>query len=257
MATAKKPSKKPSKKTAAPPAKKPAKKPSKKPVARPTKPEDVLPEADPKRKARYLGLAKEIEAARKDTLHGFDALYEAVAEVLDHELYLDAGYRSRTTWIEEVIKEPVRTVERNARVAKYATADEEARYGVAKLDSALEYVEAVAGGPTKVRLPVRFDALKIPVVGEDGARQKRSLAEATVKDIEAARKALLAAGDNDGASERRSPAERAVLKALRRFASLASVTVSVRDAKLKLGEVALYALGDLRTALGEIELNEE
>jgi hypothetical protein len=33
--------------------------------------------------------------------------------------------------------------------------------------------------------------------------------------------------------------------------------VSVRDAKLKLGEVALYALGDLRTALGEIELDEE
>jgi hypothetical protein len=224
-------------------------------TSKPTGPADVAPKPDPKRKARYAALAKSIKDARKDTLQNFDALYEAIAEVLDHELFLDAGYRSATQWIEEVVKEPARTVQRNARVAKYATPAEEERYGVAKLDSALDYIEAVAGGPTKVPLPVRFDTLKITITDADGTRKKLSLEEASVKDIDAARKQLVAS-DEPAAAERRSPAERAIVKALRKFASLAAVTVSVSDAKLKLGELPLYALDDLRKALANVRLDE-
>lgn len=223
--------------------------------SKPSKPEDVAPKADPKRKARYAALAKSIKAARKDTLSNFDALYEAIAEVLDHELFLDGGFRSASQWIEEVVKEPARTVLRNARVAKYATPAEEERYGVAKLDSALDYIEAVAGGATKVRLPVRFDAIKIATTAADGATKRLSLDEASVKDIEAARKKLVASHEPEEI-ERRSPSERAIVKALREFASLASVTVSVSDAKLKLGELPLYALDDLRKALANVKLDE-
>lgn len=224
------------------------------PEAKPTRPEDVIPKPDPKRKARYAALAKDIKAARMDTLTNFDALYEAVAEVLDHELFLDGGYRSATQWIEAVVKEPVRTVLRNARVAKYATPAEEARFGVAKLDSALDYIEAVAGGPTKVKLPVRFEALEIKSANADGTTRRLSLDEASVKDIDAARKKLVA-GDDEQA-DRRSPAERNIVRELRKFGSLAAVTVSVSDAKLKLGEVPLYALDDLRKALANVKLDE-
>jgi hypothetical protein len=234
-----------------------AKKSAKKSAAssKPAKPADVAPKPDPKRKARYAALAKSIKASRKDTLSNFDALYEAIAEVLDHELFLDGGYRSASQWIEEVVREPTRTVLRNARVAKYATPAEEERYGVAKLDCALDYIEAVAGGATKVRLPVRFDAIKIATTDADGATKKLSLDEASVRDIEAARKRLTAS-DEPEKTERRSPAERAIVKALREFASLSSVTVSVSDAKVKLGELPLYALDDLRRALANVKLDE-
>lgn len=239
-------------------AKKSAKKaPAKRPAAKPTapraeaKPETVTPRADPTRKSRYKALAKQIADAQKSSARQFDALYEAIGEVIEHELFLDGGFRSVNDYITEVIKEPPRTVLRNVRVAKYATSAEEAQYGVAKLDAALAYIEAKMGGAAKGTLRVRFDSLKIPV---DGDERSVSLEEASVAQIQAATKAL---ATDTHHNDRRSPSERAVARALAKFDSLEDVTVRVSDNQVRLGAVALYALPDLAKALASVELDRE
>lgn len=241
-------------------AKKSAKKaPTKRPAAKPTapraeaKPEAVTPRADPTRKSRYKALAKQIADAQNSSARQFDALYEAIGEVIEHELFLDGGFRSVNDYITEVIKEPRRTVLRNVRVAKYATSAEEAQYGVAKLDAALAYIEAKMGGAAKGTLRVRFDSLKIPVSGA-GDERSVSLEEASVAQIQAATKAL---ATEPAHNDRRSPSERAVARALAKFDSLEDVTVRVSDNQVRLGAVALYALPDLAKALASVELDRE
>jgi hypothetical protein len=217
-------------------------------------PATVAPRADPARRARYKALAKQIAEAQKSSARQFDALYEAIGEVIEHELFLDGGFRSVNDYINAVIKEPPRTVLRNVRVAKYATAKEEERYGVAKLDAALAYIEAKMGGPAKGTLRVRFESLRIPVVdGEE--RASLTLDEASVAQIRAATKAL--STEQSKRNDRRPPAERAVVRALAKFASLEDVTVRVSDNQLQLGPVALYALPELAKALASVALDRE
>lgn len=93
---------------------------AKKPAAK-----DVTPAPSPARKDRYAALAKVIAGAKKDSARRFDALCEAIGEVIESALYLDGGFRSVNEYIAKAVKEPA----------------EEERYGVAKLDAALARAE--------------------------------------------------------------------------------------------------------------------
>jgi hypothetical protein len=211
----------------------------------------VVPRADPKRKARFEALSRVIADAKKSNAKQFDALYEAIGEVLERELFLEGGYRSSGDYIAKVLNEPARTVLRNVRVAKYATAAEQVRYGIAKLDAALSFIEAKMGGSATGRLPVRFDALEIPAE-RDGVHTMLSLEEATVAHIHAASKDLLT--QQVQRNDRRSAVERSIARALAKFASLAQVTVRVQQGKVRLGEFALEALPTLAEALASVKL---
>jgi hypothetical protein len=79
-------------------------------------------------------------------------------------------------------EEPERTAYRNVRVAKYASPAEEARYGVAKLDLVINYVEAKLGAPAKGRVPIDFAKVKIPVQ-RAGEERRVGIEEATAKEI--------------------------------------------------------------------------
>jgi len=182
------------------PAKKP---PSKKPAPRanapkarahklslrPAKVELTIDQGLKSRWEKALGV---VSSAKRQGASAFDALWEMVAEILEHEppLYLAGGFASARAFLQKHLEANERTAWRNIRVAKYASPDEEARYGVSKLDAVIGYVEAQAGGAVKGRLPVDFAKVRIPV--EDGGKPaKRPLEDVTVDQIEGATRALL------------------------------------------------------------------
>ena len=112
----------------------------------------------------------------------FDRQYETVGEIIEHDppLYLAGGYASDKAFFTEVLKQSERTARRLVRVAKYASPQEETRYGISKLDAALDWLEAKAGKP-RGRVPVDFPKLRVPT--PDGTIP---FEEATVEHLRAA-----------------------------------------------------------------------
>ena len=156
-------------------------------------------------------------------------------------------------FLEKHVGENERTARRFIRVAKYASPAEEAKYGVSKLDRAIAYVEAKAGGPAKERLPVAFDKLRVPVES-DGKTTSVSLEKAKVEDIEAATRKLLRADEKD-ASAKASPVVKVVAAQLK-SKPLQGVTVRVTGGKLFLGAIPLGSLAELSAALLRIKLGK-
>ena len=207
----------------------------------------VTKKLDPARVARFGRLRAVLEASRRKEASGFDAYYEALGEILEGALYVDGGWDTAKAFIRDVVKEPERTALRNVRVARHASPDEEAKYGVSLLDAALTLIEAKAGGPVKGPLPVRFDKLRVEVDGEGGVTKKTPLAEATVAQVLAHARAL--ATGKGKARRRSSPEETAIAETLSKWKSLRSTSVHVADMKVRLGPVPLHSLPDLIRAL--------
>ncbi len=80
--------------------------------------------------------------------------------------------------------EDLRSVLRNARVARYASPDEETKHGTSKIDAAIDYIEGKNGRQAAGRIPVDFAKLRIPI--EKGSV---AFAEATVQQIHDAARA--------------------------------------------------------------------
>lgn len=211
---------------------------------------------DPRRKARYEALARTLSAASSKEASGFDAYWEAVGSVLDGELYVEAGYDTAAAWIAAVVRQPARTVRRMVRVARFASPEEEKRYGTAVLDAALSYLEAKLGAPVQGRLPVKFEALRVPVERK-GAARSLPLEKVTLAELRKATAKLARAGTSKARGAARTRSESAVSEALHRVKMLEECTVQVRDGKLWLGAVPLYALEALGRALAALELPAE
>jgi hypothetical protein len=215
------------------------------------KAETVRVRVDPARKRRFERLLGEMRRASRKEAAGFDSYWEAVGEILDAELYVAGGYESAKAFVADEAKETLRTAQRNVRVAKYASPADEQRWGTTLLDAALAYVEAKTGGPIRGKLPVRFEALKIDPPG-DSEKKKLSLDEITVEQVKAATRGLLRSKNKDRA--RSSPAEQAVVAAIKKHRVLGEVSVDVSDGMLRLGRVPLRALGELAQALRSVKL---
>ena len=151
---------------------------------------DVQVAVDPALKAAWDELAARLSAAMGVGAKAFDELWEAAGEAIEHEppLYPFGGYKSPAEFFEQHLRTDARTAQRNVRVAKYATPDEEETYGVTNLDAAIAYIIAKFG-PIQARLPVAFDKLRIEV--RDGARVGRvPFRELTAPQIARATRAL-------------------------------------------------------------------
>jgi len=206
---------------------------------------------DPARKRRFERLIGEMRRASRKEAAGFDSYWEAVGEILDAELYVAGGYESAKAFVADEVKETLRTAQRNVRVAKYASPADEQRWGTTLLDAALAYVEAKAGGPIKGKLPVRFEAMKIDPPG-DSEKKKLSLDEISVEELNAATRGRVRSKNKDRA--RSSPAEQAIVTAIKKHKGLGEVSVDVSDGMLRLGRVPLKALKELALALRGVTL---
>jgi len=200
---------------------------------------------------RWDQAMKRVSNARREGAGAFDELWETVAEIVEHDppLYLAGGFATARAFLTKHLGESERTARRLMRVAKYASPQEEVRYGVSKLDAALAYVEAKAGGAARGRLPVDFANLRIPIEG-DKERKTVSFAEATVQQVAVATRRLLRHG---GEHTNRSPLERAVAAGLR-AGGLAQISVRVVGGRLALGNIAPGDLAALGKALRGVRL---
>lgn len=215
----------------------------------------VSVKVDAKRKERFDKLRAAMQSSHLHEASGFDAYWEAVAEIIDHELYIAGGHETIEDFLRAEVKVPKRTATRLMRVARYASPVEEAKYGTAVLDAALTYIEAITGGPIQGRLPVAFEKLRIPVERE-GKTTKVSLTDATLREITAATQALLSKGSSAKKSER-PPAEKAFAAALKNEKALAGVTVIVRDGTVKFSAVPFEAVKLFIRALASVKLDAD
>jgi hypothetical protein len=201
---------------------------------------------DPAMRKRYRALVAELRRARAEGAEAFDALWEAAAEIVEHDppLYVVGGYESDAAFFEGELGEKARNAYRYMRVAKLATPREERDYGTTKLDAALAYLEAKIGAPlAHPPLPVAFDRLRIPVKTAGGVEHV-TLADARVEDITAATRAL-----QKKDRQPTSSAERALREALAKHAILADVTVRVRNGLATFAGVPVGAMGAFTSAV--------
>jgi hypothetical protein len=245
MATAKKPKKPASKKPASkkPASKKPA---SKKPASKKPVPKKPVPKKPASRKsvsaaplldraatAKLERAWKTVESKLRPLVatnaRVFDERYELAAKVLDHEppLYLAAGIRSFSAFCSEVLKEDERVVRRNVRVARYATPSHVTRYGVHKLDAAIDWIESKSKKLERGAKDADFDALRIPV-DVNGKKRSLSLGELTVKQIAAT---VAAKANTDRGRPAKDPLVARIEKALAK-SPLDGVTVAKSQGRL-------------------------
>lgn len=222
-------------------------------LAKAQAPHDVKVAVDAKLKGQWDKTLAAIEKAKGQGAEAFDELWEAVAAVVEHDppLYVIGGYGSAAEFFEEVLKEKARTAYRFIRVAKYATPQEEERYGTTVLDAALAYVEATIGKPLSGPLPIAFDRLRIPVT-RDGKSTRLSLAEATAEEIAKATRELTTKSGKSTAAP--NPVEHALQGAMAGNSSLKTVRASVRGGVATFSKVPVASIPVFGKALAAVKV---
>ncbi len=221
------------------------KKPAKKPVGRSAKVEMTIDRA---LKRRWDAALTAMHAAKAHESSGFDAYWEAVGAVIDHDppLYLAGGSATIGEFLAGHVGESERTARRNIRVARFASAQEETRYTVTKLDATLAWLEARGLALEHGKAPIDFAALRFDVE-RDGKARRLSLAEVTTDEILALTTALRR--DQGRSRKGSTPEIDAVAKGLRADRSLRGVSVGFRDGAFSFRAVPAVALVAFARAL--------
>lgn len=216
--------------------------PSKKPRGADAAPALPDPAALAKELERELAVIAEADARGAAA---WDRKYEAVGRILAQQAWRAGAWRSVEDFCQRVLHETRSLTYRSVRVARFATPADEAHFGVSKLDAALDWLEArvghALGGDA---LPVRFEKLRVPVKRGD-ATHRVGLEELTVKELQAATRALRHGGD--GAAPK-APEATKLLSTLS-GAALPEVQVRYHDGYFDLSHVASYELEALAHAL--------
>ncbi len=215
-------------------------------------PRDVRVKVDAGLKKRYDALAVVMHEAKKRGSSAFDALWEAVGEIVEHAppLYVVAGHKDAAEFFREELGETRRNAFRYIRVAKFASPRDEERYGTTKLDAALSYIEAKLGAPlVHPPLPIAFDRLRIPVRrAAVSAPRSVSLEDARVEDVIAATRGL-----KTRAAKPTSSVERAIKESLAKGGPFEDVRVRVRGGLIDFSHVPTAAFTAFLRALAGVE----
>ena len=209
---------------------------------------DVSVKVDGKLKKAYDDLVAVIADASRKEAADFDRRWEAAAKIVEHNppLYTLGGYANADAFYREVLQEEPRNARRYVRVAKYASPDEEVRYGTSKLDAALGFIEAKLGHPLEhPPLPVAFEKLRVPV-----SSGTKSLESASVPEITAATSKLTGAAHK----KPKTPAQAAITAQIAKIASLANVRVHESGGVLSFTGVPLAAIHHFIRALTAAKL---
>lgn len=240
--------KKPAKTNKTTATKKPAAKPRKAKTTTVTAAILAAADVDPAALEAYETLLAELEDAEGDAMRGWDRKYEAAGEILDKKLFLLSPHGTADKWCRAMLGgEPLRSVQRNARVARYCSPDEEKKYGPAKLDAVLTYLDAQTHGLKTGPLKVDLAALRVPVV-VDGKKAKLPIEKASVKQILAASR-----GEEAGAKQARTPLEKGFASAFAGDADLEGVSIRIADNRASFGRVPLTALARFAKAIREVD----
>ena len=194
-------------------------------------------------KKRWDALSRIVERARHAGAADWDALWEAVGAIVEHEppLYELGGYTNAADYFQRALGENARNASRYIRVAKLASPSEEERYGITRLDAGLAFIEAKLGAaPLHPPLPVAFDKLRIPLADGSSVWFK----DARIEDIAAATRRLT--GKPIAAT---SSAERALVETFAKHPSFKGVRVRVRNGLATLTGVPVAALDVFGTLL--------
>ncbi len=213
------------------------------------KPRPVTIEVDAALKAMWLRAEKALEGAKNEGAHAFDAKYEAIGDIIEHDppLYLAGGMATMSEFFRRYLPgEDERTIQRNVRVARYASPHEEELYGTSAIDAAIAYLEAKLGKPARGRIPVDFAKLRIAT--REGTVP---FAAAQVQDIQDATRELLRAGGHAKRADR-SPVVAAITRCLPRGAK--SVTVHYAHGHVSLGRIPIASYQATLRALAKAEL---
>jgi hypothetical protein len=211
-----------------------------------TTPKKLTLQPDPKAKRQWQRALAKLEAARSEGAETFDDFWETVLEIdeANPPLWQAGGFTTRAQFLAAHVKESERTALRFMRVAKFASPQEESRYGISKLDAALAWLEAKSNKPLG-RLPIDFPRLRVPTEG-----RTIPFAEATVKDLQAATRQLLRTRRKT--TTRRPPIVRALAAALGNRHP--KVTISLTAGRLTLGNIDPETLPALLKALSRARL---
>jgi hypothetical protein len=196
-------------------------------------------------KKRWDSLSAIVERARHEGAMDWDALWEAVGAIVEHEppLYELGGYKNAADYFQRALGENSRNASRYIRVARFASPSEEERYGVTKLDAGLSFIEAKLGSELHhPPLPIAFDKLRIPLA--DG--RSVSFKDARIEDIAAATRAL-----SRKPAAPTSSAERALTEAFAKHPSFKTVRVRVRNGLATIMGVPVAALDVFGSILHE------
>lgn len=181
----------------------------------------------------------------------WDERWETIAEIVDHDppLYLAGGHASVEQFLAAHVEESPRTARRMMRVARFASPDDEVRYGVSRLDAAIAYLEAKTG-EVFGRLPVAFDKLRIPVE-KNGRVRRLPLEKISVRDLRAATRKLVR--EKKKSHPKASPIVTVVERALTK-AGLPGVAIRLRKDQLSLSHIPVAKLPAAARALAAVKL---
>ncbi len=219
-----------------------------------TRPANVEVKVDRALKRAWDAARHKLAEAKREGAGAFDTLWETIGIIIDHHppLYLAGGYATAKAFLADFVEENERTAQRLIRVAKYASPDEEAKFGVSKLDAAIAFIEAKAGAPAKGRVPVDFAKLKIPVVREKETRNV-SLVDATVEEVRSAIRSVARSGASKGSKPARSPVVNAITTALK-APHLHGIKVSLAHEEVTLSAIPVAHLQEVGRELAKLKV---
>lgn len=228
------------------------------PTRRPAKPRPAAVEikVDRALKRSWDAHSAAMHSSKRQESGGFDAYWEAVGEILNHDppLYLAGGCATVGEFLSKHVGESERTARRMVRVARYASPDDETRFGVSRLDAALTLLEAQGMDLVRGHVPVDFNRLRV-AVKRDGKAGRVALLDATVDEVRAAARALQRRGRKS--AETASPTTRAVTSALGKVAVLRKVTVRHAHDALSLGGIPTASWDAFAKAAAKVKLPEK
>ena len=188
-------------------------------------------------------------------MRGWDRRWEAIAIILQKSYYLlEDDTPTALLWIKKHTDDSYRTGTRNARVARYASPDEEQRYGITKLDLAITLAQTqhASKNPKAQELKsIDFAALRYAI--KTGAKRKKlSLADVSLEQLRE-----LA----NGKSKRETPATpplsesgAALNTLITAQKSLKNITLAEHDSELALGKIRFDQLATLGRLLVNAKL---
>lgn len=227
-------------------------------ASRPAKAQPAVVEikVDRALKRSWDALTNTMHTSKRQESGGFDAYWEAVGKIINHEppMYLAGGCATVREFLAKHVGESERTTRRMVRVARYASPDDETRFGVSRLDAALGLLEAQGLDLVSGRVPVDFARMRVEVKRE-GKAVRVALADATVDEVRAATRSLQRKGRKVAAKT--SPVVRAVSTALGKVAALREVTVHHASDAVTLGGIPTAAWHAFAKAVAKVKLPAE
>lgn len=229
--------------------KKPAAKPRLKAPATKPRPKEIEIKVGRALAQAWKKLLAVLESSNVEGMRAWDRKYEAVGEILAREppLYLAGGVSTVGDFFAKYLPgEDSRTILRNVRVAQYASPDEELKYGTSKIDAVIDYLEAKHGKPTRGRIPVDFEKLRL-----DSNEGPIGFVGATVEQVRAAAR-LAVRGSRAEVPAKRHPVVLALTKALPKGAK--DVTIHYATGRVSVGKVPIEQLAVVLRALASAAL---